>query len=148
MIHKSIKETIIEFSPISSRICTIRTTAKPLNIFIIQIYSLTSDYTDEQMENFYSQLQSTIDSMKRNICYFFSGTGTQKLGRIHSMTVVITVELLEFTSYNDLIVANTLGKHKQSRIFTWHSPNGTIHNQIEYILIKILFRSGITVAKK
>ena len=37
MIHKSIKETVIEFTHISSRICTIRITAKPLNIFIIQI---------------------------------------------------------------------------------------------------------------
>ena len=52
MIHKSIKETAIEFTPISSIICTIRIIAKPLNIFIIQIYSPTSDYTDEQMDIF------------------------------------------------------------------------------------------------
>ena len=57
------------------------------------------------------------------------------------------LRLLEFASYNDLIVANTLWKHKQSRISTWYSPNGKIHNQIDYILIKRRFISGINVAK-
>ena len=71
MIHKSINKTVIEFTPISSRICNIRITAKPLNIFIIQLYSPTSDYTDEQMENFYSQLQCTIDSMKKKDIYLY-----------------------------------------------------------------------------
>ena len=92
LIHKSIKETIIEFTTISSRICTIRITAKPLNIGLIQIYSPTSDYTEEQMENFYSQLQSTINSMKKKSMLIVQGDWNAKLGRIQSMTVVITVE--------------------------------------------------------
>ena len=54
---------------------------------------------------------------------------------------------LRLSNYNDLIVANTLGKHKQSRISKGHSPNGKIHNQIDYILIKIRFIPGINVAK-
>ena len=37
------------------------------------------------------------------------------------------VRLLEFSSYNELILANTLRKHKQSRISIRHSQNGMIH---------------------
>lgn len=55
--------------------------------------------------------------------------------------------LLEFASYNDLTLANTLGKHKKSRCWTWHAPNGTHHNQIDYILVQNRFRSGINRAK-
>ena len=42
-----------------------------------------------------------------------------------------------FSCYNDLVLANTLGKHKVSRRWTWHSPNGgyMYHNQIDYIMV-------------
>ena len=45
------------------------------------------------------------------------------------------------------MLANTLGNHKPSRRWTWHSPDGTHHNQIDYILVKKRFRSGIKNAK-
>ena len=44
------------------------------------------------------------------------------------------------------MLANTLGNHKPSRKWTWHSPDGTHHNQIDYILVKIQFRSGVKTA--
>ena len=81
MIHQSIKETVIEFTHIASRICTIRITAKPLNIFIIHIYSPTSDYNDELMENVYSQLQSTIDSMKKKYMLIVQWDWNAKIGK-------------------------------------------------------------------
>ena len=46
-----------------------------------------------------------------------------------------------------MILENILGKHKQSIISTWHSPNGKIHNHIDYILIMSRFRSVINVDK-
>ena len=33
----------------------------------------------------------------------------------------------------------TLGHHKASRRWAWHSPNGQHHNQIEYILVRKRF---------
>ena len=51
------------------------------------------------------------------------------------------------SSYNNLVLANTLGNHKPSRRWTWHSPDGTHHNQIDYILVKKRFRSGIKIAR-
>ena len=45
------------------------------------------------------------------------------------------------------MLANTLGNHKPSRRWTWHSPDGTHHNQIGYILVKKRFHSGIKTAR-
>ena len=42
MIHEDIKDTVMECTPISSRMCTIRIKTKPLNITIVQIYVPTS----------------------------------------------------------------------------------------------------------
>ena len=40
------------------------------------------------------------------------------------------LRLLEFTTFNDLGLANTFGHHKAYRRWTWHSRNGQHHNQI------------------
>ena len=39
------------------------------------------------------------------------------------------------------------GHHKASRRWTWHSPNGQHHNQIDYILVRKRFRSGVNIAR-
>ena len=45
------------------------------------------------------------------------------------------------------MLANTLGNHKPSRKWTWHSPDGAHHNQSDYILVKKRFRSGTKTAR-
>ena len=57
------------------------------------------------------------------------------------------MRLLEFTSYNNLKVANTFGPRKPSRRWTWHSPGGDCHNQIDYIMFKRRFQSSVNIAK-
>ena len=44
--------------------------------------------------------------------------------------------LLEFATFNDLVLANTFGHHNASRRWIWHSPNGQHQNQIDYILVE------------
>ena len=51
--------------------------------------------------------------------------------------------LLEFAERHKLVIANTLHPHKNSRITTWHSPNGIVNNQIDYILTPQRFKSSI-----
>ena len=56
------------------------------------------------------------------------------------------LRLLDFASYN-LKAANTFGPHKPSRCWTWHSPGGDYHNQIDYIIVKQRFQSSVNIAK-
>ena len=53
---------------------------------------------------------------------------------------------LEFATFNDLVLVNTFGHHKASRRWTWHSPNGQHNSQIDYILVRKHFRSGVNIA--
>ena len=53
--------------------------------------------------------------------------------------------LLEFAAFNNLVLTNALGPHKPSRRWTWHSPDGKHHNQINYILVEKRFRSGVNI---
>ena len=54
---------------------------------------------------------------------------------------------MEFASFNTLVLANIFGHHKASTTWTWHSPNGQHHNQIDYILVRKRFRSGVNIAR-
>ena len=47
--------------PVSSRLITIRLMSSPFNITIIQAYAPTTDYYDDNIEDFYDLLQEVID---------------------------------------------------------------------------------------
>ena len=70
-------------------------------------------------------------------CGLYSNNDTNERG----------LRLLEFASLNDLKLANTFDPHKASRRWTWHSPNGKHHNQIDYIMIKRRFQTSVNIAK-
>ena len=57
------------------------------------------------------------------------------------------MRLLEFACNNDLKVTNAFRPHKASRRWTWHSPGGDYHNQIDYIMVKKRFQSSVNIAK-
>ena len=61
LVHKNIVNTVIGCRPVSIRLITIRLRAVPFNITIIQAYTPTSDYNDNETEEFYNQLQNVID---------------------------------------------------------------------------------------
>ena len=57
------------------------------------------------------------------------------------------LRLLEFAEMNNLVFTNTLYPHKLSRRWTWTSPNGSIKNQIDYILIQKKYVSSVQTNK-
>ena len=73
----------------------------------------------------------------QGICGSFCNDDTNERG----------LRLLEFATFNDLVLTNTFGHHKASRRRTWHSQNGQHHNQIDYILVMKRFRSGMNIAR-
>ena len=58
------------------------------------------------------------------------------------------LRLLEFATVNNLVLTNILGPHKSSRRWTWHSPDGKHHNQIDYFLVVKRFRSGVNIHRR
>ena len=60
-IHKDTVNAIMGCLPVSIRLITIRMKASPFNITIIQAYAPTTDYDDDDIEDFYDQLQEVID---------------------------------------------------------------------------------------
>ena len=137
--------TNIGCRPVSSRLITIHLRARPFNITIIQACAPTSDYDDDAVEDFYDHLQEILDEFPKKDILVVLGDWSIKVGEdafknckgtcgryCNPETNKRGLRLLEFACYNDLVLENTLGKHKLSRRWTWHSPNRGYHNQTDY----------------
>ena len=109
---------------IHSELLKTTTIPKVLN-FVLKSYDMTN--THHQREH----------GMIGEVCGRFRNPETNDRG----------LKLLDFATYKNLVLANTLGNHKPSRRWTWHSPDGTYHSQIDYILVKKRFRQGIKTAR-
>ena len=82
--------------PVSSRLIAIRLWVVPFNITIVQAYGPTSDYDDNETEEFYDQLQNVIDQTpKKRIFLLCKETGTQKWARMLVETGKAFLDLLQ-----------------------------------------------------
>ena len=157
--NKDIVKSVIGCRPISSRLMTVRLRASPFNITIIQLYAPTSSYDDSEVDEFYRELQSLLDQTPKQDILVVQGDWNAKSGEdaqkdwgevgpsCNPETNDRGLKLLDFATYNNLVLANTLGNHKPSRKCTWHCPDGTYHNQIDYILVNKRLRSCIKTAR-
>ena len=160
IVRKETTGYIMSCTPVSSRIISMRVSAKPKNITIIQVYAPSSDHEDQEVEEFYEKIENTIQKAPKKDLLIIQGDFNAKIGEDAYENWAGTVgrygtgktndrglRLLEFASSHQLTITNTLYPHKISRRTTWHAPNGIVHNQIDYILTPRRFKSSVNKAK-
>ena len=81
LVYKDIVNTVMGCHPVSSRLITIRLRAVPFNITIIQAYTPTSDYNDNETEEFYNQLQNVIDQTPKKDSLVVQGEWNAEVGK-------------------------------------------------------------------
>ena len=158
LVHKDVVGAVLGCQSVYSRLISIRLRAAPFNITILQVYAPTSGHDDSEVDHFYQQVQETIDQTPKNDILFVQGDWNVKVGKdaqadfgdvcgpyCNVETNERGLRLLEFATCNNLVLTNTLGPNKPSRRWTWHSPDGKHHNQIDYILVNKRFRSRVNI---
>ena len=116
---------------------------KPFNITVIQVHALTSNAEEGEVQRFYEDLQDLLELTPKNDVLFIIGDWNAKVGSQETPGVIGNFGLgiqneagqriIEFCQENALVITNTLFQHKR-RLYTWTSPDGQHHNQIDYIL--------------
>lgn len=149
LLHKRWINTVIECEPISKRLIRIRISSAPRNLTIIQAYAPTSGYSDEEVEDFYSELELAMAKIPKSDIRIIQGDWNAQIGSDaygdwsevtgkfagRASTNERGFRLLEFAKMHNLVVSNTRYRHKMSRRITWTSPDGLTRNQIDYIMI-------------
>ena len=129
---------------------------KPFNITVIQVYALTNNAEEAEVEWFYEDLQDLLELTHKKDVLFIIRDWNAKVGSQETPWVTgqfaLGVQndagqrLIEFCQENTLIIANTLFHQHKRRLCTWTSPDGQYRNQIDYILCSQRWRSSIQSA--
>ena len=137
---------------------SVRFQGKPLNITVIQVYALTSNAEEAEVEWFYEDLQYLLELTPKKDVLFIIGDWNAKVGSQETPGVTgkfglgmrneAGQRLIEFCQENALVIANTLFQQHKRRRYTWTSPDGQHQNQIHYILSSQRWRSSIVNKNK
>ena len=98
----------------------------PFNVTVIQVYSLTSNAEEAEVEWFYEDLQDLLELTHQNDVLFNIRDWNAKVGSqetpgvtgkfCHGVQNEVGQRLIEFCQENTLIIANTrLQQHKRRR---------------------------------
>ena len=131
IVRKEVSGCVISCTPVSSRLISIRISAKPHNITILQAYVPSSDHEDEEVEEFYKQLDDIIAKIPKKDLVIIQGDWNAKVvtdayqnwaGTVGQFSIGECndrgLRLLEFAKSPRLTLANTLHPHKLSRTAT------------------------------
>ena len=123
---------------------SVRFQGKPFNITVIQVYALSSNAKEAEVEWFYEDLQDLLGLTPKKDVLFIIGDWNAKVGSQEIPGVTgkfglgvqneIGQRLTYFCQENVLVIANTHFQQHKRQLYTWTSPDGQYQNQIDYIL--------------
>ena len=101
---------------------------------VIQVYAMTSNTEEAEVEWFYEDLQDLSELAPKKHVLFIIGDWNAKVGSQETPRVTGKFDLevqneagqrlIEFCQENSLIIANTLLRQHKRRLYTWTSPDG------------------------
>ena len=106
----------------------------PFNITVIQVYALTSNAEEAEVEQFYEDLQDLLELTPPKDVLFIIMNWNPKVGSQETPGVTgkfgLGVQneagqrIIEFCQENTLVIANALFQQHKRRLYTWTSPDG------------------------
>ena len=80
MVNKRVQNAVLGRNLKNKRMISICFQGKPFNITVIQVYALTSNAEEAEVEQFYEDLQDLLELTHKKDVLFIIGAGTQKYG--------------------------------------------------------------------
>ena len=147
MMSQQAAKCLMEWAPESSRIIRARIYSKYRKLTLIHVYSPTNDACVESRDDFYEQLESTMQKCNRNDTLLIIGDLNAKVGKGTTKEIEVLGQhgtgtrnekgerLCEFCEMNGLVITGTIFLHKEIHKATWKSPNDRTKNQIDHTMI-------------
>ena len=111
---------------------------KPFNITVTQVYALTSNAEEAEVEWFYEDLQDLLELTPKKDVLSIIGDWNAKVGSQELSGVTgkfglgiwneARQKLKEFCQENALVITNTLFQQHKRKLYTWTSPYDQYQN--------------------
>ena len=134
MVNKRVRNAVFGCNLKNDRMISVHFQDKPFNITVFQVYALTSDAEEAEVERFYEDLQDLLELTPKTDVLFIIGDWNAKGGsqEIPGVTGKCAIgvqnkakqKLTDFCQENALVIANTLFQKHKRRLYTWTSPDG------------------------
>ena len=157
MVNKRAWNELLGCNLKNDRMISVHFKGKPFSITVIQVYALSSNTEETEVERFYKDLQDLLELTPKKDVLFIIGDWNAKVWSQETPGVTgkcgLGVQneagqrLIQFCQENALVIANTLFQQHKRSLYTWTSPDGQYWNQIDYILCSQRWRSSIASAK-
>lgn len=162
IINKEVDQCVSGFIPVSERVMMLNISSESGTINLIQVYAPTADKADEEIEAFYQDIKTVLDTTRKHDITIILGDFNAKVGdlAVEGVTGMFGLgmrnergdRLVEFCQNEEMVITNTTFKLCKRRLYTWTAPgdgiNGNIvRNQIDYILIRRRFRNSVKFVK-
>ena len=170
LLSKTASKSLIEFSPISSRVIVARFHGQGHDIPIVQSYAPTSDHGDDEVYEFQATIQEALDKAEKRDIKIVMGDFNAKVGKDFATWSGILghhgygdengrgERLLQFCQMNKMSIMKTRFQHKKTQKWTWEAPEKSTcqapdsrkkkvvsaRNMIDFMMIDQRWRSAIT----
>jgi hypothetical protein len=146
-VHKRIISAVRRVEFVSDRMSYIMQRGRWCNITVVNVHSPCEDTSDDLKDSFYEELGRVIDQfptydMKIMLCDLNAKVGREDIFKptigndsSHEISNYNGVRVVNFATYKNLVVKSTMFPHRSIYKYTWTSPDGKTHNQIDHILI-------------
>jgi hypothetical protein len=145
-VHKRLVSAVRRVEFVSNRISYIILRGRWCNIIVVNVHAPCEDMSDDIKDSFYEELGRVFDQFPRYDMKILLGDFNAKIGRenifkptigndsSHKISNDNGVRVVNFTTSNNLVVKSTMFPHRSIHKYTWTSPDGKTHNQIDHIL--------------
>ena len=106
---------------------SVRFQGKPFNIMVVQVYALTSNAEEAEVEQFYEDLQDLLELIPKKDLLVIIGDWNAKVGSQETPGVTgkfglgmwseAGQRLIKFCQENALVIANTLFQQHKRRLY-------------------------------
>ena len=80
IVNKRVQNAVLECNLKSNRMISVRFQGKPFNIMVIQVYALTSNAEEAEVEWFYEDIQDLLELTPKKDVLFIIGDSNTKVG--------------------------------------------------------------------
>jgi endonuclease/exonuclease/phosphatase family metal-dependent hydrolase len=117
------------------------------HIIVLNVHAKTEDKTDDVKHSFYEELERVFYKFHKHLMKILFGDFNDKVGKedifkptignesLHEISNDNGVRLANFVTSKNLRVKSTMFPHRNIYKYTWTSPDGETHNQIDHILV-------------